>query len=321
MSAESPHREPGGFWRRYAGAARYLWIVGVLLFAVAAYAIGFGRIRDTLLSVDPRWLGAMLLVDIAALWGRVLKWRLALGPGHNAAVLFFLAKAAGNASPGRVGELSPLLLRKHRSPRMAAWIVADRLLEMSATLGFGAAGLLLLRMPDPRLLAAVCAAMCLLVILPLLVLTRRRWFQRIAERTADGGRIHRLATFIAEIGPELARLRRKTPLFGVMTVLTTYLDLAAGILLLFAFGQVITFALAATVQCAYALTSAVPITPGATGVPYIPAAVLLRKFGRVPYEVFVAGIGLRVVTSNLLFWGSFLASLGFAAGARRDTRT
>ena len=297
---------PGNLTRRGGSYARYLWVVGLGLFIGLVWFIGWRKVRHALASVNLELIALMMACDLATLWFRALKWRYALADNRQAVALFFLSKGAGNWSPGRLGELSPLLLREHRNPRVAAWIVVDRLLEMSATLLLGAIGLFGLRIPDARLMLALLAAACALIGLPVFVLTRRALFPWLAGRLREGSALQRATTFAASIQQEVAALGRKVPALSIMTVLATCIDLVAGILMLASFGHLISFQLAATVQCAHALASAIPLTPSATGIPYVPAAVLLKEVGHVPYEVVVAAVALRLVGVNLVFWTSFV---------------
>ena len=295
---------------------RYLWVVGAALYLGIIAYIGWHRIEDALASIDPKMLACAVGVCALSLWVRALKWRLMLGAGQKAVGLFFLSKAGGGMSPGRVGELAPMMLKKHRTPRMGAWIVTDRLLEIAATLGLGLFGLLALRIPKGAIALTFAAAMCVLVIAPFFVLTRRRAFLWIAGRSRGGTLPHRTAMLIAAISDEIRLLGRKIPAASAMTVLATSLDLVVGMFLYMSFGYQVAFPLLAVVQCAHALASAVPLTPNATGVPYLVAAGLLYQIGGVPEDVLAAAVGVNMAVAGVVFWTSFLFG---AAELRRQS--
>ena len=109
---------------------RHLWVVGVLVLIVVTWRAGWRDILGAMQGADPRLLGAVVVVEGVSVWVRAAKWRVVLGAHRHSVRVFFLSKAAGNWSPGRVGELSPLLIKEHRTARMGAWIVVDRLLEI-----------------------------------------------------------------------------------------------------------------------------------------------------------------------------------------------
>jgi len=259
----------------------------------------------------------MTMVTVAALWIRAVKWRLVLGKGSNAVGVFFLSKAAGEWSPGRLGELSPLLIRKHRHARMAAWIVVDRILEMAVTVGLGVAGLALLRTPNRTLMLVLAFGIGAGLILSLYLLTRRSVFLAIAERFAEG-KARRIAWAFAQVSSAIVDLRSKLAAPAVITLVAGGLDVWAGMLLYQSFGWPVSFALIATAKGVHAITSAVPLTPNATGVPYLTTAYLIHEVGGVPSDVLAAAIALSVVVTNLIFWLSL--SLG-AADLRRAPDT
>lgn len=284
---------------------RYLWPIGLALYLAVLWYVGWGRIGEALSSIQWPLLLAMMATEASAQWTRVLKWRLALGPGHNAAGLFFLSKAAGYWSPGRLGEFSPLLLTRHRSPRLGAWIFVDRLIEMTATLVLGLAGLLALRFYRWEVVLALAAAVLGAVAAAAYVGTRHGWMERQALRFAEGTRMRRAVTFAANAGREARRFSRSLPLAAPLTLAATALDIVSGMLLLLSFGYSVSFFVLATVQLTHAVTSAVPVTPNATGVPYLAAMTVLHELGGVPAEVLATAVALQIAAVNLVFWSFF----------------
>lgn len=305
---------------------RRLWIVGILVYAGFLWWIGWGRIGPVLASVHVPTLLAMAAVMAFALGVRVAKWRLVFGPDTGAVGLYFVAKAGGDWSPGRIGELAPLMLRPYRTARAGAWIVTDRLLEMAATLGLGVLGIAAFGlksgmpavgpMPQARMynmLVYVGAALIILVAAPAVILTRRGLFAFLAGWFGRRPRLRRLggvASLLVDVSTEVRGFGAKLPMASAMTVLATALDIVVGMLLYRSFGYTISFMLLAAVQCAHALASAFPLTPNATGVPYLVAAGLLFEVAGVPAGVLGASVGVSLAVTNAVFWGAFLIGIG-----------
>jgi len=284
---------------------RHLWLVGVVVYVVAASLVGWRSVLEAFTSLRTGPLGSALGVLLLAQWTRALKWRWALGNRQDAIGLYFLSKLGGAISPMRIGELSPLLLRRHRSPRLGAWIVLDRLLEMAATLALGVVGIVALGLARHGLFPYLAVAACVLVVLPAYAVTRRRVFVSIASRSRRGTRVRRMSLFVAGMSGEMLAMRSRAPFAAMVTVFATCLDLYAGILLCTSFGFPIPFALAATAQCAHGLTTMVPFTPNATLVPYLAAATLLNRIGGIPTQVLAALAPVAVAANSAVFWPSF----------------
>lgn len=318
MSDPGPEVHSEGLSRGILFRTRYLFLVGLGLYLVVVWWLGWQALRDAIVSVRVMPIIAVMVIEAAAEWLRALKWRLALGRGHNAVALFFLSKAMGYWSPCRVGELSPLLVRRHRTPKMGAWIIVDRFLEMGATLGLGLAGLLALQIPGKGLFLGLAVAVCILLLLLVYLVTRRQLFLWIASCQRGCWFRGRLANFLAAISEEVIQFRTSVPLSSIMTMLATVMDLCAGILLLGAFGYRVTFPMVAAAQCVHALTSAIPITPNVTGLPYVSAAVLLHQVAGIPFPVLAAVVALHIIAINIVFWTSFgVAAMGWRREVER----
>jgi uncharacterized protein (TIRG00374 family) len=289
-------------------ATALLWLVGIAVYVAVVLIIGWRPIAGSLSTARPMPVLAMTGITFAALWVRVLKWRIALGPRANAIALFWLSKAAGEWSPGRVGELSPLLLRRHRTPRVAAWIVVDRVLEMATTIALGIAGIALVRAPNRSAMLASAIVIVVVLTLALAVLAQRRLIERAASHFPIESRVARALRFGTEVSAEIRSLRNAMPAAIALTILPGLMDVWAGIVLYQAFDTQVSFALMAAVKGLHAVTSAIPLTPNATGVPYLTAAVLLHEIGGVPSDVLAAAIVLAVALTNIIFWLSALAA-------------
>ncbi len=294
------------------------WLTGAAVLAGVIWFIGWEDIRAVFTGIEPRLFAVMVVLDGAAMWVRAVKWRLVLGKNQNAFGVHFLSKVAGNYSPGRVGELSPLLLKAHRNARLGAWIVVDRLLEMAVTIVFGALGFLMLRFSSARVIPALAGAVLVFIILPLVMITRGRWLETLAAKSREGSRFRKALGALVSVSEEVGHLRSDMPLAGMLTVAGTLLELAAYILLFRSFGVTgVTFALVAAAKCAQGVVGALPFTPGPTGLPHLAAGVFLHQAGGLDSGMLAAAMGSREVVVNLLFW-SFLAltSPGFVMRRR-----
>jgi len=163
------------------------------------------------------------------------------------------------------------------------------------------------------------AAMVVLVVIPLFVLTRDKLFLRLAERTREGALLHRVVLLMARTAGEIRRLGTVIPAALVITVLATCGDLVFVILLWGALGYQVGFALFAVIQCAHGITSILPFAPNATGIPYLVVASLLYEFAGVPEAALAAGMGLTVAIGGVVFWTSFgLGVLSLRRGPGRS---
>ncbi len=280
--------------------------MGLALYVGVVWYIGWQGIHEAIAGLELRYLLLLMVFEAGAIGLRILKWRIALGRDRNIASLFLLSKAAGGWSPSRLGELSPLLIRQYRTPRIAAWLVLDRLLEIAATLGLGVVGVVsLVGLPVQRRYAMAATALVAMVVLfvgPLYLLTRRRLFLDLARRFAEPSLAHRAGGMMAAVGEEILGFRKLAPAISVLTVLATAADVAKAVMLYRSLGYWVPFALLATVQCAHGIVSAIPFTPNATGVPYFVAAGIVHQLGGVPVEVVTVAVGVFFVSLNLVFW-------------------
>ncbi len=289
---------------------KYLWIVGILLYLAVVWFLGWDRFADAVRGASLFSLVEMMAFLVSAQILRALKWRYVLGPGQRAFRAFAVSKAGGEWSPGRIGEFAPLMIAHHRTTRVAAWIVADRVFEMAATLGIGLAGLLLIRVDHRGFMLAAVGGVTALVALGLFVLTRKRWLDAVARRLPVDTRLRRIAFLIVEVSGELIAFGRYAPILMTVTIAAGVIDVAAGYYLFSAFGATLPFALLAAAKGLHAVTSAIPITPNATGLPYLAAAALLHEVGGVSSGALAAAVGVSVIAGQLVLWSSFaLAAL------------
>lgn len=287
---------------------RYLILVGgaFLVFLVAHF--GWRDLLSAVARVRPWPFAGMIASVLAGFWIRGWKWRYVLGPGQNAVGLFFLAKTAGSISPGRVGELAPLLLRRHRHPRVAAWILADRVLEVVLTLAFGLAGVWALGLLPWRTAAAGCGVTLAGSVLAVYLVYRADWLEPLVTRWPEGSWRRKAVGLLAQLHQETRELGVKAPVVLAITLAGKVLDVYVGVFLCLAFGYDVSFLLMCAARAAHAVVSAIPITPDATGVPFAAAAVLLHNAAGMPYDILTAALGLEVLVINAALWLSFLLS-------------
>lgn len=298
---------------------RYLFLIGVSLYCAVVWYVGWNKVRDALVSAQLSYLLLSGLIILAGTWARAWKWRYALGAGHDAIGLFFLSKATGNVSPGRLGEFSPMVLKRHRHPKMGAWIMFDRVLEVFVTLGLGLIGLGMIRLFSNGTFVALSVATIALAIAGVYLLTRRAFFLWLAQRSTASGWTHRFAMLFAAISTELFEFVRSLPLTGLITIVTKCADLWAVALIFLALGYDPGLGLVAAAKCALAIVSFVPITPTATAVPHLTQAWLMNRVAGIPLEVLAVGIGIEAVIVSVTFWTSFgLAGIHIRGAARKS---
>jgi len=298
--------------------SRYLVLAGLLMLGGLGWHFGFGRLMALIGGARPGPLLGMTALIVAGFWIRAWKWHYALGPGQQGILLFFLAKTAGNWTPGRAGELAPLLLRRHRNARVAAWIGLDRVVEVAWTLGLGVAGAVAVGLLSP--VAAGAMALAGLGAGAGVWLGLRRGERAptpagLGETPppADAGAANsrlsewriRSVRFLGQLRVELMLFGAKLPVVLTATALAKVTDVYAVVLLCVAFGYPVSFLLVCAARCAHGLVSAIPITPDVTGVPFVAAALLLHEYGGIPGETLTAALGLEVVVINAILWVCF----------------
>ena len=310
---------------------RYLFLAGAVLLTALGWHFGVGNLASQIGGARHAPLLLMVLLILAGFCIRAWKWHYALGPGQEGVLLFFIAKTAGNWTPGRAGELAPLLLRRHRNARVAAWIGLDRAVEVGWTLGLGVLGVAsvgLLSIPVAVCMVAggvVAAGLAWFVCLGRGTaaayppyppasggdLTHngnpspKRLLEEIPLKARARGWRGRLASMVSRFREELILFGRKTPLIMILTAMAKLTDIYAVILLCDAFGYGVSFLLVCAARCAHGLVSAIPVTPDATGVPFVAAAWLLHAYAAMPYDTLTAALGLELIAINAILWACF----------------
>jgi Lysylphosphatidylglycerol synthase TM region len=301
-SGEPQRHDPPRKSRAYA---RFLWVAILCLYAGIVWYVGWRRIQELAASMALGWFAGVVALETAGLWLRALKWRWVLGPRQNAVGVFFLSKGVGNLSPGRVGELSPLILKKHRNPKLAAWILMDRFLEAGIMLGLGVLGLATLRLSGVWAAVALGAGCCFLAVGPLLVLTRRGLIEALRRRTHDGTILRRGIELLASVSEAAVVLRAKAPIAAMLTIAAGLLELTAGVFLYRSFGYSVNLAMTAVARSANGLAGALPFAPSVTGVPHLATGAVMHEVAGIPVDVLTTALALHLAAAHVLFWTSF----------------
>ncbi|GMW02305.1 MAG: hypothetical protein AMXMBFR84_34410 [Candidatus Hydrogenedentota bacterium] len=289
--------------------------IGIVLLSALIYLLGPVRILDALRRTDPAWVVASGALIAAGLWIRVWKWRIALGPGSRATYLFYISKGAGEWTPGRLGEFAPLLVKENRTTKVAAWILLDRLLEISATLGICAVGFVLLPFRVQAPFAMALAVLGGVLAFVVFAAGHSPWHQALACRMPRGSRLQRAFLTTAQLAGDVRTFHSKSPLTIGITVLAGCCDVWAGKALFLAFDRNVPFAPLAAARGVHSIVATIPITPNSTGVPYVSAAAMVHELAGVPNDVLAVATTLSIAVTTCIFWGSF------AVGTRNSGNT
>ncbi len=289
--------------------ARYVFLaLGLAVYAVAVWWIGWRKIGDTLAAAElPLVAAAAALIGGGSLL-RMWKWRRALGAERNAIGLFFLSRSGGVWSPARVGEFLPLLWRRHRNTRVAGWILFDRVLEVLVTLVLGLAGLAALQfLPTGELVAATLGAITVATA-GVYVLTRSDLLQAAANRAPDGSWLRSALSALAGTSGEMKSFLGSPMDLTALTVLAKAMDLFAIVLIFRALHASASFALVAAAKCALAVVSYVPITPVSTGIPHGVQGWIMFEAAQIQPETVVASVGIEAAIMAVVFSLTALAA-------------
>lgn len=286
---------------------RYLWIVGVALYLGFVVYVGWEDVAIAVRQIAPMYLIVFVAAEISVLLIRIAKWKIVLPYEPGVVKLAFLSKAGGNLTPGRVGEFSPLLMERYRSSRTGAWIVLDRLFEAAATLVLGVLGLVaVLGVVQGRVLLVISVLILGGIVLFCGVLVSPGTVRRLKGIELRFGPLKNLVSVLATVSAEFSKLRPRMPVVFGISILATGIDLVIGWLLYKSLGFDVAFAVLAVAQVTHAVTSVIPVTPNATGVPYAAAAAVLHEVGAVSLEALAVAVGLRMILGNAVFWVMFL---------------
>lgn len=288
--------------------------IGATLLTVLIWHQGWRELLSILVSAKPLPLALLMALLAGGYAIRALKWRIALGPDSQAAQLFFLAKSAGNWTPGRLGEWAPLLMSEHRNARIASWILADRVMEIWMTLSTGLLGVLAIAAaPTTSILTAAIVLVLGTIVGIVLVFV---WKPPLpGERWAPRWRLYKLAHLLHA---EMRSLGAKTPLLVGITCFAKVMDAWAVMALFSAFGYGVSFLLVCAARLAHALVSASPVTPDSTGLPYVAAAAILHEEAGIPTATLVTALTLEVVLIfGMAHLGHILVSLRMLGGSKK----
>lgn len=287
------------------GRGKYMFLLGLTVYCGVIWYFGWHEIRNTILAANFAILTGSTALIATATWMRVAKWRYALGPGLHATGLYFLSKATGNVTPGRLGEFAPMVLRSHRTPKVGAWIMFDRVVEILVTIALGLYGLAVIDLLTRFQFLGVLVLAIAGSIIGVYLITHRGMFLWLGDRLKSESFTHKVVMLLAAISEEVFMFTRSLPVVLSITIITKAMDLAAVMLIFTALGAHPGFGLVAAAKCALAIVSFLPLTPTATGVPHGTQAWLMNHVADIPAETLVAGIGIEVVIVSVTFWTSF----------------
>jgi SAM-dependent methyltransferase/uncharacterized membrane protein YbhN (UPF0104 family) len=292
--------------KRISGKWSWLYLIGLSIYLIVLSQLDWVQLGQTFKNIYFPFILLLGVLEVSG-WGiRILKWYVALGPHSNAMAAFFISKGGGNITPGRVGEFSPILLKSFRSGKMGAWIVLDRILEASATLILGLAGLILvlgISSGDATpfwiggLLGLMGTGYALLFYAP--------WTKWLP----DTGLLNRIKNILIQAQREAKLLTTKLPWLTGLTFAATLMDLTIGYILYRSFGFTVSFAVLALAQCVHAIVSTIPLTPNATGIPYVAAAAILHQEAGIPIDVLTLAILVRFSIVTVLFWPGVMMAI------------
>lgn len=303
--------------RRSYSWLRYAWVVGLLVYVAAVYFTDGASVIASLRAVHPGWVAALFAILMAGQWLRAYKWRVVLGPGKQAIGVHFLSKLGGNYTPGRIGEFAPLFLREHRSAALAAWIAADRILEILCTLIFGIGGVAAIGLSQGPALIVLVVGLGIGCTLFIVFLGHPAWVNAVARILPACGRLQLIHDALRAVQQAYGAIRPRMPVAAFITIVAAAIDIAAGLTLFMAFGYALPFMLFAGIKCLYAIVAAIPWAPPASGLPMLSAAAVIHEAGNVPESVIIAAVGVNVVVTQAVFWLSFWA--GTFGMTRRST--
>jgi hypothetical protein len=297
------------------GKSKYIVLIGLTIYCTVIWNFGLRDIRDQLLDADITKIAIATIIIFTATWLRILKWRYALGPGQHALGLFIMSKATGDLTPGRLGEFAPMVIKNHRTAKIGAWIMFDRIIEILATITLGLYGLVTINLLSQNQLTLVFIATAIATIMGIYFITHRSIFLWMAKKVRDGSLLHRLFTILAAINLEIFMFMRSLPFISLITIVTKAMDLFAVMTIFQALGAFPSFGLTAASKCALAIVGFVPITPTATGVPHSTQFWLMNTIGDIPGEALVVGIGIEVIIVSVTFWTSTALVIRFVRDA------
>lgn len=277
---------------------RFFLLVGCAFVGALIWHFGLYELVDVLRGAYPAPLWLMVGLILAGFALRVWKWRIALGPNSDTLYLFFFSKVVGSWTPGRMGELAPLLLGEYRNARMAAWVLADRVLEVAFTVGMGLAGILWLQPASRGWALPAAAAMILAGLIALIVL-------RLLPVNTTTGRLPKRFRWITLLHEEFRVLGQKTPALVGITALAKATDVWTVMALVAAFGYHANFMLVSAARFTHAMVSATPLTPETTGVPYAAAAMVLHEQAGIPYRTLTAALAFEAIVIYGLLHGLY----------------
>lgn len=280
-------------------------LVAAVLLLVSLRGIEWKLVAHTIVSIQPAWALAALLIGIAPMLLRAARWRVLLEAQAPVSLrTTFWAIAAGyfgnNFLPARGGEFVRSFIVRERSSLSGSYVLATALSERAAdavALVVIGAGALVFAPQVGKWMNAARGTFALIGIAGTLGL----WFLPSFEKTLSRilGRFPRLQGAMEQVllGVRSLHSWRRLSSFVILTAAIWALDALATATLAHALAIPLPISVAMLLIVALSLSSALPSTPGYVGVYQFVSVMVLKPFGISPS----AAIAFILVTQALSY--------------------
>jgi uncharacterized membrane protein YbhN (UPF0104 family) len=283
------------------------WLTGLVIIGFIFRQMDIGQVAASLWTASFRLLTVSVALMLIAHCLRVSKWYVVLRDeydGFEVTLLFFSSKALGDLSPARLGEFAPLLSGKYRSGKVAALLLVDRFFEASATLFFGAIGVLLLRFRDLRIIAGGVAIFMALSVAFVMLASPQFWeaMQKALDRwpvLREGLRV------AASVSRGFDTFKGLSWWLWCTSMVATALGLFFFQTLFLSVGVQVSWSQVATMTCVAAIAALIAFTPWGLGIVEAPLWWLGRLYGLPPAGLGAFYVLVRIIplSSTWLLYG------------------
>jgi uncharacterized protein (TIRG00374 family) len=293
--------------------------VSMAILAVLVYWLGLPAILKTLEQTNLWGILAGFLLLLLAQPVRVLKWRFFLSQHlafWDTSTLYFSSKLLGAVTPARTGEAAPLLLARFRKPSVAAFLFADHLAEIAATILLAIPGLFLLDVP--KLLSWSLLAGALLCIIIIMALANSsRLANKLKTMTHPNARLQSILVFIATSINALQTIRNKFWLLISLSLVPTGIELLAYVAVFQSVGAAVNVVRMALATCLWSIVATISFIPGGHGIADAVLISIIPVIGCTKAELGAFIICMKSIGVFLLPLAMFVAwqvSLYFLKG-------
>jgi uncharacterized protein (TIRG00374 family) len=279
------------------------FVVSAVFIAVTIGSVDVAQVIDSIGDMRPELVMAAVLVAIAEVTVRSVRWRWLLAPvasvSISASFMFIcIGHFANTFLPLRLGDVARAYLAgtRFRADRLTVFgtVVVERILDGGLLLGVvlaaTVAGLAIAGLPGAAVIVFAGAGAAFLVSTALLYRPILRWLSPRAPRLHDY--VKALAGSLASV-----RARRSLSLIVLATVLSLLGAAAILELVLYAAGVSVPLWAAAITISAMTLSTAIPAAPAAIGTYEFAGTALLMAFGVSPHAALAAVIIVHLVAT------------------------